>query len=65
MVLYTPLMESGTVLAMFNWGQNAPTSEKKSYLNTRDAEVSSYLAMISNSAGLGKDALSAEDGDEC
>lgn len=50
---------------MFNWGQNAPTSEKKSYLNTRDAEVSSYLAMISNSAGLGKDALSAEDGGEC
>lgn len=58
-------MRSGTVFAMFNWGQNSPISEKKTYLNTRDSEVPSYLAMISNSAGLGKDALSAEDGGEC
>lgn len=59
-------MGSGTVLAVFKWGQNSPISEKKTCWNTRrDAEVTSYLAMIPNSAGLGKEALSAEDRDEC
>jgi len=50
---------------MFNWGQNSPISGKKTCLNVRDAEVTSYLAMVSNSAGLGKKVLSSEDGGEC
>lgn len=51
---------------MFNWGQNSPLSGGKDISeHTRDAEVTSYLGKISDRAGLGKDALSAEGEGEC
>lgn len=42
-----------------------PSQEERICLNTRDAEVMSYLGKASNSAGLVKDALSAEGEGEC
>lgn len=42
-----------------------PSQEKRTCLNTRDAEVTSYLGTVSNSASLGKYALSAEGEGEC